>query len=51
MGNLLGPITERGIPKRNLPLDEYLYARVHVIRQSQILISEKVLQKGQLLAN
>ena len=35
-----------GIPKRNLPLDEYLYARVHVIRQNQILISEKFLFIG-----
>jgi len=29
-----------------MSLDEYLYARVHVIRQSQILISEKFLFIG-----
>ena len=35
-------------------LDEYLYVRVHVIRRSQILISEKFLfigSKRQLLAS
>jgi len=29
-----------------MSLDEYLYARVHIIRQSQILISEKFLFIG-----